>query len=271
MRVQVGSGAEVLPGFVNVEPRPLGARARKGHAADLGFAGNESVDVLFSNAVFEHLYLGQQIGALREWRRVLAPDGVVVCIGIPDFEVIARLYLDGATPGSVSERFDLFEVYRYTHGEPEQGTHVNWSRWQPDRHLNRAPHEWLPQLHKSLFDAPTLSGLFDAAGLQAAVIRYCHPSDTYRLNLGAIAGHAPPNIDDALARIPGIERFLVLSTVERLEVAPDVGGIAKRAVFESEARVGALHRAARQARRSYRSIRALGTRRRHELSDHRNN
>jgi hypothetical protein len=183
-----------------------------------------------------------------------------VCIGIPDFEVIARLYLERATPGSVSEQFDLFEVYRYTHGEPEQGTHVNWSRWRPDRNLNRAPNEWLPQLHKSLFDAPSLAALFDAANLETALIRYCHPTDAHPLNLGAIAGHTLPDIDDALARIPGIERFLVPSTVERLEVAPDTNGMARRAVLESEARMSALERAARQVRRSYRSIRVGGPR-----------
>ena len=109
MKIQVGSGPKPLSGFVNVEPRPIGAGSQKGHAADLRFARDQSVEVLFSNAVVEHLYLGQQVGALREWTRVLAPDGVIVCIGIPDFEVIARLYLERATPdpfrsGSISSR-----------------------------------------------------------------------------------------------------------------------------------------------------------------------
>jgi hypothetical protein len=266
MKIQVGSGPKALPGFVNVEPRPLGAGSKKGHAADLGFADDRSVDVLFSNAVFEHLYLGQQVGALREWSRVLAPDGVIVCIGIPDFEVIARLYLERATPGSVSERFDLFEVYRYTHGDPEQGTTVNWSRWRPDRNLNQAPKEWLPQLHKSLFDAPTLAALFGVTGLEVALIRYCHPTDAHRLNLGAIAAHTMPDIDAAMARVPGIEQFLVASSIERLQILPDANGIAYRAVLESEGRFGAVERAARRVRRSYRSIRAFSAKGRRHAS-----
>src|SRR6478752_6702851 len=80
-------------------------------------------------------------------------------------------------------------VYRYTHGEPEVGTLVDWGTWRPDRNLDRAPKEWLPQLHKSLFDAATLGGLFEAAGLAPTIIRYRHPADRVDLTIGAIAGH----------------------------------------------------------------------------------
>ena len=41
---------------------------------------------------------------------------------------IARLYLAQA-PGVLGERFDLFNVYRYTHGDPEASTAVTWRAW----------------------------------------------------------------------------------------------------------------------------------------------
>ena len=138
MRLNVGSSQRQLPGFVSLDVRPVGHGVRRGHAGDLSFAADGSVQVLFVNAVFEHVFLAHHLRVLREWRRVLASNGAIVCLGIPDFESIARLYLDRAT-GIVSERFDLFNVYRYTHGSPEMETVPLWSRWDPAWHVNSGP------------------------------------------------------------------------------------------------------------------------------------
>lgn len=243
-------------GFVNVEPRLIGKGSRKGHAADLRFAPDGSVDVLFNNAVFEHLYVGQQLRALREWRRVLAPDGAIVCIGIPDFESIVRAYLAGKDePGPAT--LDLSDVYRYTHGDPEGGTLVDWAKWRPDRHLDRAPKEWLPQLHKSLFDATTLGGLFETAGLIPTVIRYLHPADTMPLTIGVIAGHQTVDVDAGLAAIPGIDDFVVAGSVRTVEGTWASDPMARRALMEENGRYSAVERSARWTRRTYRSARAV--------------
>lgn len=108
----------------------------------------------------EHLYLQQVPFALAEWARVLSPSGSLVVLGIPDFETIARLYLEGA-PGILTERFDLFHVYNYTHGRPEMECRTNWKTWDPVRNLDTAPPGWLPQLHKAIYDSATLYALFD--------------------------------------------------------------------------------------------------------------
>ena len=71
---------------------------------------------------------------LRRVRQALAADGVCCYIGIPYFPAIARLYVERG-PGTASDVFDLYNVYRYTHGDPE-----GQAAW------------WLGQLHKSLFD-----------------------------------------------------------------------------------------------------------------------
>ena len=60
--------------------------------------------------------------------------------------------------------FDLYNVYRYTHGAPE-----GQESW------------WLGQLHKSLFDASEVATLLSASGFaQYAIFCYAYPGDTKR-------------------------------------------------------------------------------------------
>jgi len=87
----------------------------------------------FSNAFFEHLYRPQRLPHLRRIRESLEADGVCCYIGVPYFRNIAKFYLEKA-PGTLGPVFDLYNVYRYTHGDPEH-----------------QPAWWLGQLHKSLF------------------------------------------------------------------------------------------------------------------------
>ena len=72
----------------------------------------------FSNAFFEHLYRSSRGPHLQRIREALAPDGACCYMGIPYFRNIARLYLERG-PGTAGPVFDLFNVYRYTHGNPK--------------------------------------------------------------------------------------------------------------------------------------------------------
>lgn len=85
-------------------------------------------------------------------------------MGIPYFRNVAKYYLERA-PGTVGPVFDLFNVYRYTHGDPEQ-----------------VPQWWLEQLHKSLFDEDEVTTLLESAGFQAFVLFcYGYPGDDHEL------------------------------------------------------------------------------------------
>ena len=210
MKIQIGAGSKPLEGFVNVEPRATTQPGyRWGHAFDLSFAEDNSVDVIFGNAFFEHLYLCQVGLAITEWKRVLKPDGQLVVLGIPDFASIARLYLDKA-PGITLPTFDIFEVYRYTHGFPDATIDTPvWAGWSPSEHLNDAPNEWLPQLHKAVYDADILKQLFTHGGFDVTVIRYAYPGETgHKLNLGVIVG------DDWWDLIPGLEQVCDVDSIE---------------------------------------------------------
>jgi SAM-dependent methyltransferase len=236
MKLHIGSSTVRVEGFLNVDIRSVEGVDIVAHAGRLTGISTATVDVIFANAFIEHVFVGQQLAVLREWKRVLAPNGVLIMLGIPDFRVIAELYVSGA-PGVMGERFDLYNVYRYTHGDPEQnGTTAapeTWARWDPGAVPNGAPRGWLPQLHKSLYDPTYLQELLNAAGMHAVTFNYAWGDEVPLLNLGVIAApteealrHRVESPIEALQQlVPGIERFLRLSSVAigsaRAEAARD--------------------------------------------------
>ena len=116
LRIHLGCGDDRLPGFVNIDSRPTAA---VDVAMDLSLPrlADGSVSFAFSNAFFEHLYRSSRGPHLRRIRQALAPDGACCYMGIPYFPNIARLYVERG-PGTAGPVFDLFNVYRYTHGDP---------------------------------------------------------------------------------------------------------------------------------------------------------
>jgi hypothetical protein len=163
LRLHFGCGSDRLADFVNVD-------YRRTPATDVTMDLNRpalapgSVSCAFSNAFFEHLYRDQRVPHLQRVHEALQTDGVCCYIGLPYFRNVARFYLEGG-PGTVGARFDLYNVYRYTHGDPEH-----------------QPGWWLGQLHKSLFDERELGGLLRDAGFVSFVMFcYGYPGDENEL------------------------------------------------------------------------------------------
>ncbi|HEX8910953.1 MAG TPA: methyltransferase domain-containing protein [Humisphaera sp.] len=227
MKLHIGSGDRRIAGFLNVDVRPGPNTDVVGHAGDLSQVRDASVDTLFAHALFEHVYVGHQLPVLREWRRVMVPGGLIVCLGLPNFRAICELYLAGA-PGIVSPRFDLFEVYRYTHGDPEHAAPKAWPAWSPSEHRDAAPSGWIPQLHKGLFDPTQLADLLARAGLDATVFAYTYPGERHRLNLGFVSqsgsGPAATRLGDdevvrLVARVPDADRYVQTGSVRSMPAA----------------------------------------------------
>ena len=123
-----------------------------------------SVSLAFSNAFFEHVYRSSRVPHLQRIHAALAPDGACCYMGIPYFRNIARFYLERG-PGTAGPLFDLYNVYRYTHGDPE-----GQSAW------------WLGQLHKSLFDEDELATILEQSGFVSCVMFcYGYPGDAHEL------------------------------------------------------------------------------------------
>ncbi len=154
LRLHLGCAGDRLDRFVNID-------YRRTPATDLTMDLNlprlaaGSVALAFSNAFFEHLYRDNRLPHLRRLRASLQPDGVCCYIGLPYFRNIAKLYVERG-PGTAGPVFDLYNVYRYTHGDPEH---------QPDW--------WIGQLHKSLFDEDELGGLLRDAGF-GSIVMFCY-------------------------------------------------------------------------------------------------
>jgi hypothetical protein len=159
LRVHLGCGDDRLPGYVNIDYRPTSA---VDVAMDLSLPrfAEGSVVFAFSNAFFEHLYRPARGPHLKQIRRALAPNGACCYMGLPYFPNIARLYVERG-PGTASAVFDLYNVYRYTHGDPE-----GQAAW------------WLGQLHKSLFDEDEIAALLAPSGFGSYVMFcYGYPGD----------------------------------------------------------------------------------------------
>lgn len=87
MKLNLGAGSTVLEGY---EPRD-GARGDK--LWPLPDADN-SVDEIRASHVLEHLPHSATAHVLKDWMRVLKPGGVLK-LAVPDFQQIAKRYLDG--------------------------------------------------------------------------------------------------------------------------------------------------------------------------------
>ena len=200
MLYHMGCGHQRLDGYINVDINPTEATDV---TADLNEPELEDADGVFSHAFFEHLRRDKRVTHLQAVRGALKPGGFVCYIGLPDFRRVAELYLAGG-PGVVGPTFDLYNVYRYTHGDPEPAV------------------DWTAQLHKSLFDIQELATLLRDSGYASyAVFRYVFPQDPPGLDvsIGFYATRDRVGLDDLQANVRQFlqqfdGRFLRLDTLQ---------------------------------------------------------
>lgn len=168
--LHIGCGDIRIKNCLNLDYRATRATDLVCDCSNLSLFKDKTFASVYSHAFFEHLYREQRIPLLLEVKRVLIDKGFVLFLGMPDFERAAIAYLS-KEKGLFSNVFDIYEVYRYTHGDPE-----------------RYPSWWLQQLHKSLFDSTELSKLLTRAGFKHFIIfRYCFRSEHLPVSLGFYA------------------------------------------------------------------------------------
>ncbi len=167
LKLHLGCGPKILPGYVNVDLYDLHADV-KANISDLHMFRDNTVDEIYMNAVFEHLYTFEQDAALREWFRVLKPAGRLRIDSTPDFDAVIDAYRRGAT-GNTRDRFDLEEVMRYTHGA-------------------YAADDKLGQIHKDIFTREKMRRLCERAGFTiVSVDSVCWKDEPHPVNINVIA------------------------------------------------------------------------------------
>lgn len=174
-KLHIGCGDVKMPGFINMDFRQTLATDVAADCTEINVFPAGSLGLVYSHAFFEHLYRLDRIKNLKSVFNCLKNNGQVVYMGFPDFRVIAKAYLD-KEKGLIGERFDLYHVYRYTHGDPE---HVKG--W------------WLEQLHKSLFDTETVNELLTQAGFSYyCIFNYCFKDEHLPVSMGFVAFKSQP-------------------------------------------------------------------------------
>lgn len=91
LKLHLGSGRRHIPGFVHVD---LGDWPHLDHRHDirsLPMFHDESVDLIYCCHTFEYFDQEERIAALKEWRRVLSPGGLLR-LAVPDFEALIAVY-----------------------------------------------------------------------------------------------------------------------------------------------------------------------------------
>ncbi len=174
LKLHLGCGNQLLDGYINIDLYNPKAELTL-DIEDLSYFDDNSVSEIFMNAVFEHLYVFQQIPCLLEWKRVLKPNGVLRIESIPDFDIYAKAYFDGA-PGNVHETFDLFEVYRYTHGDYTEENKIG-------------------QMHKDIFNKEKVRRLLEEAGFEIIEIKnvtWGNEPLPYNINVKAVKRQQTP-------------------------------------------------------------------------------
>ena len=94
IKLHLGCGKRYIPGFVHIDAVEL---PHVDFVQDIRVLGNikdESASLVYACQVIEYFDREELPDVLREWRRVLRPNGVLR-LSVPDFAVITRLYTAG--------------------------------------------------------------------------------------------------------------------------------------------------------------------------------
>lgn len=97
VKLYLGCGTQRLPNFIHIDPNPSVKPDLVADLQNLSQFENDSIDLIYCCYGLQR-WSSQQIPTiLTEWRRVLRPGGTLR-LSVPDFAVLARLYLAGQVP-----------------------------------------------------------------------------------------------------------------------------------------------------------------------------
>ncbi len=167
IRLNLGCGPIRLDGFINIDIVETAATDLVANIMSLPMFVDDSVDEVQLDAVYEHLFRHERRSALREWRRILRPGGLLRLSWIPDFDVVADYYVHRRN--GFGHMFGLEDAYAAALGNP-----------QP----SNAPE----QIHKDLFTKDSVRRELEEAGFHVRQIGdVCAPGEDVPWNINVVA------------------------------------------------------------------------------------
>lgn len=183
LRLHVGCGSHKLEKYINIDYKLNKTVDLRLNLSEPKIFPENSVEVIFSNAFFEHLFRNERIVHLKYFYKALTQSGFICYIGIPYFKEVAKFYLRGDT------YFNLTKVLGFTHG----GGPIKTLNKKSKRTL------FIADLHKGLYDENELKFCLLEAGFESfRIFKYCHPEEeAYPVNIGFYANKSssPDDID----------------------------------------------------------------------------
>lgn len=128
MKLYLGCGIQRLPDFIHIDPHPSVNPDVVTDLQNLSKFENESVDLIYCCYGLQHWSPQAISSVFTEWRRVLRPGGVLR-LSVPDFAVLARLYLAGQVA--------LETLAPLLHGDPNADSEIHRGSWD-QRSLTQA-------------------------------------------------------------------------------------------------------------------------------------
>lgn len=106
--LHLGSGPQVISGFYNLDANPAAASDILAGIERIKLASG-TVCKIYNSHVFEHIPRARALSVLREWHRVLEPDGrLYICV--PDLEALCKSYLDNLSRYDTQDGRDLVDL-----------------------------------------------------------------------------------------------------------------------------------------------------------------
>jgi predicted SAM-dependent methyltransferase len=113
-KLHLGCGKRKIAGYINIDINPKVSPDKIANCITLPDFDNETVSVIYTCHMLEHLKLPQVRESLSRWRDILEYGGVLR-ISVPDFKAICEYYLSGGTQEEVQNLLygDCTNEYNY--------------------------------------------------------------------------------------------------------------------------------------------------------------
>jgi predicted SAM-dependent methyltransferase len=91
MKLHLGCGKRYIPGFIHIDAIDYPHIDHIATIDNLSFISNNSVELIYNCHVLEHFKRRDVARVLKEWHRILKPNGILR-ISVPDFSQLCEIY-----------------------------------------------------------------------------------------------------------------------------------------------------------------------------------